>query len=140
MGWMIELCFHPRQVFFDKLTADFTTKQGDRVVCLKKLYRGAPFQGVLYTLWHRCDKDGHELARYVVVYLIALFRPEGWGYKDMSHDMCPYKFACPLSWLEGLTLDSPSARKWVDCVKEYWAARREKRPSRIAELVQKEYT
>ena len=140
MGWTVDLSFRPRREFFAELTANFRTERGELVECLKKLYRGAPHKGVLYTLWRRCDAAGQELYRYVVVYLIAICRPDGWGYKDMSHDMCPYNFSCPLSWLEGLCLDSSGARKWLDCVKEYWAARREKRPARIAEIIQREYT
>jgi len=139
MGWTIQYDFIPRKQFFAELTGLQEHTSGDRSECLKRLYRGAPYKGVLYTLWRRLTPAGQEKYRYVMVFLIALCRPSGWGYKDMSHDMCPYNFSCPLSWLEGLYADDPDSRKWIDCVKEYWAARREKRPSRISDIINTDY-
>lgn len=137
MGWTTTICdYRNRKELFDSLTRPFTGPDGART-CLKKLYRGAPWKGVLYTLWE-C-KGSEKSERYIVVVLIKRWTGgkdgPSWGYKDMSHDMCPYNFSCPLSWLEGLSNEGSYAKKWIKCVKEYWAAKREKRPSKIMEII-----
>lgn len=125
MGWTVEYEFRPRKEFFNDLLREWTSN-GHTTTCLRHVYRGAPWKGVLYALWQHTSPDGN-VGKYVVVYLIQKRNGEGWGYKDMSHDMHPYYYSCPLSYLEGIDLQSEGAKRWVHNVREYWAARREKR-------------
>ncbi len=49
-------------------------------------------------------------------------RDMGWGYKDLSEDMGPYRFDCPLSLLDiaGPT-KNPRAQQWRESVLQYHA-------------------
>ena len=133
MGWTTSICdSRSRRTFFEDLTSPFEIEAtGESRQCLRKLYRGAPWKGVLYTLWCRRRSDGQPLSTYVVVFLIQHWTggrdAPSWGYKDMDHGCCPYHYAAPLSWLHGLSADTPREKKWIANVKEYWAARKEKR-------------
>ena len=98
MGWTVAFDFEPRRKFIERITRTSVGSNGTKCECLKKVYRGPPFQGVLYALWQNTYPDG-SVVKYAVVYLIRLCRPDGWGYNDMEASMGPYYYAFPLSWL-----------------------------------------
>ena len=131
MGWTVELEFRTRKQFIAHLVAPWTSKEwqesggtkGVSSVCLKHVYRGAPHKGVLYSLHENTYADGRKV-KFAVVWLIQLFRPDGWGYKDMEASMGPYYHAFPLSWLEGID-ESGYAKEWIERVKKYWEDRKQ---------------
>lgn len=57
---------------------------------------------------------------YIMLHLLSKDKDYGWGYKDMSEDMKPYYYDCPLHLLE-LAGDPPSdeAREWRELVVQY---------------------
>ena len=75
-----------------------------------------------YSLHEILHSDG-ERERFV---LVTLLRRSGrvWGAKSTTHEMGPYYFDVPLSWLDGLTTVGASGRHWVESVRAYQAGRK----------------
>lgn len=132
MGWTYT--YDPtRKHFIANLTADdsWTREDGAEITrtCLKKCYRGAPWKGVLWSVWElTLIKEGQHarpLERYIMCHLLHYSRPRArlgmWGYKDMSARMHPYYYGCPLSYL---SLAPFECAEWRARVKEYWERKR----------------
>lgn len=125
MGWTHQ-CYEPgkpRRQFLAELTEAWEGKNGHRARCLSRVYRGAPHQGVLWSLWERTGADGRTEC-YILCHLIAYWktngRGEGWAYKDMSAAMHPYQYSCPLSWLEKAAEDNEDWQAWAVGVRAWW--------------------
>jgi hypothetical protein len=53
----------------------------------------------LWTVQQATVKATGEKQTFIVLYMMTTGR-EGWGYKDVEESMGPYKYSCPLSFLE----------------------------------------
>ena len=76
-----------------------------------------------YSLHEILHSDG-ERERFVLVTLLQRSGDGVWGAKSMTHEMGPYYFDVPLSWLDGLTTVGASGRHWVESVRAYQAGRK----------------
>lgn len=97
----------------------------------------------LWSVWELTCKQGEcagTTERYIRLDLMRNFGGGQWGHKDMTEEMYPYTFSCPLKFLDmvpesqPLRYDydqtnadgtpKPGAKTWRDHVREYWAQRR----------------
>lgn len=64
--------------------------------CLRSCYRGNVHSGVLWGVWESVDGR-----RWITCDLLQYDPVDKlWGYKDMDESMHPYRYSCPLSYLE----------------------------------------
>lgn len=129
MGWTHQ-CYEPgkpRRQFLAELTKDWDSNE-QTTRCISSVYRGAPHQGVLWSIWERTKKDGTGY-RFILCHLIAYWKSKrngtGWAYKDMSASMHPYQYSCPLSWLEQAKEDEDTWKAWAVGVRAWWEAGRQ---------------
>lgn len=93
----------------------------------------------LYVLWSRTDSL-HEIANhcsptlaavrthtYIAVYLLR-GRGAGWGYKALSESEHPYRYDCPLKFLDRAPVANLA---WREGVREYHATQRARARERI---------
>lgn len=121
MGWTQYPGHSDRKSFIEDLT-----RNEDNHRCLAHCYKGAPFQGVLYTVWERENTRG-ETYRYIVVFLLSLWNVrglKGWAYKDIETSMHPYNYSCPLKYLK-MAPANQEDKHWMDWergVRAWWWA------------------
>ena len=99
MGWTTSYGWQKlRNIIFER-TQDSTNKNGTKWELQAKCYRGAPYAGVLWTVWKVTKAEGTSFA-YIGCDLIKYYgKNEGFGYKDQSADMHPFRYNCPLSFI-----------------------------------------
>lgn len=76
----------------------------------------------------KVDGQPFHSVRYIVLYLLA--KHEGqWGYKDISEDMGPFVYDCPLKFLkmanECFTANEKYAVKWRKAVRDAVMAKKQ---------------
>jgi len=95
-----------------------------KVQFIAQCWRGNAWSGVHWAVCERTYTNG-EVKRTVVCVLMQCSGGQ-WGYKDMSEDMGPYYYSCPLGYL-ALAQPEPTegyAKEWRDKVRAYHAAKK----------------
>jgi hypothetical protein len=143
MGWLFK-CGYTRRDMIEERIKDWERTAPDgmvvKTVCLAHCYRGGAFSGVLWTVWERTfTRDGQQVQpkqRWIGCDLLQYQRDYGWGYKDMEESMHPYRYSCPLKYLDLVSLDQFGGNaEWRDGVRSYHARQAEKRQARRAAQV-----
>jgi hypothetical protein len=121
MGWTYPYGATRAQVI-DELTREQENANGGVFRTLRKCFRG----NTMYAL-HETGPEG-QTRKWIGIYLLQ--RSQGsWGYKDMSEDMHPYYYDCPVSYLdEADEPTSESAKEWRALVRQEAEARAAKKP------------
>lgn len=92
-----------------------------------KTIRHAARGNVLWAIREVTDKTTGKIDTYIACDLMQGQRGYGWGYKDMSEDMGPHYYTCPLSYLEQVPAPNGEYSKgWREKVKAYHARRNRK--------------
>lgn len=106
MGWTTSCGWHSLKQTIRERTENQTNRAGTTWECLAKCYRGASFKGTLWVLWRITRTDG-TVKIIIGCDLIRYWKGDGFGYKDMSADMHPFQYNCPIKYLlmEELTFD-----------------------------------
>jgi hypothetical protein len=122
MGWTLHYNTTKDELVAD-LTKPFTAERTIdgvpvRVEAIKHTIRG----NRLWIMRRRTDPDRGEV-RYILLCLLQADRKNnGYGYKDMSEDMHPYYYDCPVTWLDDLTDPiNDGSREWREQVRTYHA-------------------
>jgi hypothetical protein len=63
----------------------------------------------------------YTVTKIIAVDLIGGSEKNGWGYKDMSEEMGPCFYTCPLSYLDEVPDPGSYATEWRKAVREYHA-------------------
>ena len=74
----------------------------------------------LWTIMQVYTKKTKETKSFIVLYLIERYKGQ-WGYKDVSEDMGPNYYDCPVTFLK--LVDKPMnkySEKWRTTVRMYW--------------------
>ncbi len=82
--------------------------QSERVL-LASCYRGNAYRGVWWSVWEVRTYQGTTHIpffddRYILCCALSCYGGE-WGYKDMTEDMGPYHYSCPVGYLDMVPLD-----------------------------------
>lgn len=105
-----------------------------QVNCIKHCYRGAIWQGLLWSVWERVHDFNGPQERWIRVDRLEWCRSDdGWGYKDMTESCGPYHYSCPLGYLELVPDDGINTgvhAGWRDGVIEYHRRSRDRRRSK----------
>lgn len=87
----------------------------------------------LYALLQRpASAEYPDGLRVILVYLLKgspAYRGDSyaWGYKDMSEDMGPCVYTCPLKFLDRSTCNTPYAVEWRQNCRDYHARKSDRR-------------
>ena len=98
------------------------TRGATKAQIVARLAKGYEHKLVGNTLWvlHLQKGNNVTIDPWIGCYLLGSRREDGeiwgWGYKDMSEDMGPYQYSCPLSFLERTP---ETCAEWRDGVREY---------------------
>jgi len=107
MGWTTSSSWGSlKSVIADRVQNE-TNQNGTTFEFIAKCYKGAPFQGTLWSLCKRTQTNG-TVRISINCDLIKYFGSKtGFGYKDMDASMHPFRYNCPLKYIltEGLTFD-----------------------------------
>jgi len=117
MGWLY--CENSRSDLIKSRTKGESSPDGSKEWrCLAHSARG----NVLWTVWEIADISSNVSRRFIGCDLLA--RSGGtWGYKDMSEEMHPYYYSCPLSYLDMVPV---ACEAWRDGVRKYHEKRSRK--------------
>lgn len=96
MGWTSG--WYSRKEMIDHVTKPWVTDTQATEVIAKKFY-GNHLWCVFERTFPRVVGD-RQSERFIVLFLMQRFGKGDWGYKDMSEDMGPYFYSCPLSFLD----------------------------------------
>lgn len=120
MGWSFS--YEPQSkssLIKERTERQWNISQTKSWTCLAHAVRG----NVLWTVWEIADISSNVPRRFIGCDLLGTHGGEGWGYKDMSEEMHPYFYSCPLSYLEMVPVAS---EEWRAGVRAYHAKRKRK--------------
>jgi len=122
MGWTHHIGATRKDIIADR-TRD-QENDSAKWTCIRHCCRG----NTLWAVWSTTYKKGKwagETHVYITCDLLAKSHDDyGWGYKDMSEEMHPYYYSCPLSYLDIATHGKCEA--WREGVRKYHAKRNRK--------------
>lgn len=124
MGWTFPYGASRRQVI-EELTRDQENAAGGFFKTHRKCFKG----NTMYALHETgpVGTDGRS-RKWIGIYLLQK-HGDSWGYKDMSEDMHPYYYDCPVSYLdEADETDNVHANEWRRIVREKAAELASKKP------------
>jgi len=132
MGWTTSYSWQKLRNIISERTQNSTNQYGTKWELLAKCYRGAPYAGVLWTVWKVTKAEGTSLA-YIGCDLIKYYgKNEGFGYKDMSADMHPFRYNCPISFIlndailaNGPDVNTKTYLEWVGGVLTHYKKNKE---------------
>jgi hypothetical protein len=81
---------------------------------LKSCVRG----NVLWQVLESRNKDNGNVERFIVCNLLTAYEGR-WGYKDMTENMGPYYYSCPLGYLKLTESGKHVHREWREGVRRY---------------------
>jgi len=85
--------------------------------CIAKQYKGSSYAGTVYAVMEQTHtKDGMPVKkeRFIMLALLQYCREDrGWNYKTLEECEGPYKFDCPMKYLDMVPCpDEPFAKSW----------------------------
>jgi hypothetical protein len=91
------------------------TQSSNNINCLCKALHG----NELWTIWYNSNTN----EKLIILFLLA--RSGGnWGYKDMTEEMGPYFYQCPLAFLDEVPVTNEA---WRAKVREFHAGKKQNR-------------
>lgn len=119
MGWLISYNLTKKEQVAEIVKGWSNDEKGCRF--LAHSVRG----NVLYAVGQNFTRTVPETRedRFILVVLLRKDRGMGWGYKDMSESMGPFKYDCPLRYLKMVPVAN---EKWREGVRAHHEARKKR--------------
>ena len=116
MGWLYTEG-QTRKQLIEHLTDPQVGPHGWARQTLRHCTRG----NILWTVEHITNSTTGADEKLIACYLMQKQHNFGWGYKDMTEEMHPYYYSCPLAYLDETPELCP---EWRVRVRKYWERRK----------------